>query len=110
MSAWSEGVPMRMQAFRLIVLAAVAASGLVAAGVPPAGASGPAVRPSGFAAGMARTQGAVRGPGRMAAGAASVMVAPRVKLSPGSGPPTGTVRVSGTGFGAYRAVDIYFDI
>src|SRR5262249_31450226 len=41
---------------------------------------------------------------------ASVMVAPRVKLSPGSGPPTGTVRVSGTGFGAYRAVDIYFDI
>jgi outer membrane protein assembly factor BamB len=34
---------------------------------------------------------------------------PNVKGSPASGPPTSTVAVSGYGFSAYEAVDIYFD-
>jgi hypothetical protein len=71
---------MRLQPFRAAALAAaVACAGLVAAGVPPA-----------------------------AAYAARITHAPRVKLSPRTGPPTSTVRVSGSGFAAYRAVDIYF--
>ena len=40
--------------------------------------------------------------------AASITAAPHIGLSRHSGPPTSTVRVSGAGFGAYRAVDIYF--
>ena len=72
---------MRLQPFRAMAFAAaVACAGLVAAGVPPT-----------------------------AAYAARVTQAPGVKLSPRTGPPTSTVRVSGSGFGAYRAVDIYFD-
>lgn len=35
---------------------------------------------------------------------------PRVGLSPASGPPGSTVRVSGRGFGAHKAVDLYFDV
>jgi outer membrane protein assembly factor BamB len=35
--------------------------------------------------------------------------APHVNLSVSSGPPTSTVTVSGHGFGAHRAVDLYFD-
>jgi outer membrane protein assembly factor BamB len=71
---------MRLQPFRAAAFAAaVACAGLVAAGVPPA-----------------------------AAYAARVTQAPRVKLSLRAGPPTSTVRVSGSGFGAHRAVDIYF--
>jgi outer membrane protein assembly factor BamB len=70
---------MRLQPFRAAALAAVACAGLVAAGVPSA-----------------------------AAYAARVTHAPRVKLSPRTGPPTSTVRVSGSGFAAYKAVDIYF--
>lgn len=38
-------------------------------------------------------------------GTASVRLAP----SPRTGPAASTVRVSGTGFGAYKAVGIYFD-
>jgi outer membrane protein assembly factor BamB len=38
----------------------------------------------------------------------AAMAAPRVTLSPASGPPTTTVSVSGTGFGAYEGVDLYF--
>jgi outer membrane protein assembly factor BamB len=72
---------MRTQALRAALLAVAAGAGLVAAGVPPAAA----------------------------AHAATATVAPGVRLSPDSGPPTSTVRVSGTGFGAHRAVDIYFD-
>jgi outer membrane protein assembly factor BamB len=72
---------MRRQALRVALLVVVAGVGLVAAGVPPAAASH----------------------------AATVTAAPGVRLAPGSGPPTSTVRVSGTGFGAHRAVDIYFD-
>ena len=34
---------------------------------------------------------------------------PHVKLSPSSGPPTTTVTVSGSGFGATEGVDVYFD-
>jgi outer membrane protein assembly factor BamB len=71
---------MRTQALRVVLLAVVAGGGLVAAGVPAA--ASPFV---------------------------GVAVAPRVRLSPRSGPPTATVRVSGAGFGAFRAVDIYFD-
>src|SRR5215813_13352253 len=70
---------MGMQALRAAVLAALAGAGLVAAGMRPA-----------------------------ASYAAAVTVAPHIRLSPHSGPPTSTVRVSGTGFGAYRAVDIFF--
>jgi PQQ enzyme repeat len=33
----------------------------------------------------------------------------RVRVVPATGPPTSTVKVSGTGFGAFQAVDIYFD-
>ena len=45
-----------------------------------------------------------------AAGAAQVAAArPRITLSPHTGPPSSTVTVSGTGFGADQAVDIYFD-
>src|SRR5215469_7945200 len=33
---------------------------------------------------------------------------PRVRLSADDGPPTSTVMVSGSGFGARRVVDIYF--
>ena len=38
-----------------------------------------------------------------------VTVRPHVMLSPKVGPPTSTVRVSGSGFRAFRAVNIYFD-
>jgi len=34
---------------------------------------------------------------------------PHFKLSPATGPPTSSVTVSGTGFAAHEAVDIYFD-
>src|SRR5262245_64869942 len=72
---------MRTQVLRAMLLAVTAGAGLVAAGVPPAAASH----------------------------AATVTAAPRVRLSSHSGPPTSTLRVSGTGFGAHRAVDIFFD-
>ena len=72
---------MRTHALRAVLLAVVAGAGLVAAAAPPA-----------------------------ALDATSVTAAPHLKLSLHSGPPTSTVRVSGTGFGAFRAVDIYFDI
>jgi len=49
--------------------------------------------------------GAVAGPAWLAA----ATTAPHVTLSPGSGPPTSAVRVSGAGFGAHKAVDIYLD-
>jgi len=71
---------MRPQPLRAALVAVVAGAGLVAVGVPAA-----------------------------AARAAGATAAPHVRLSPHSGPPTSTVRVSGAGFGAYRAVDIYFD-
>lgn len=48
-------------------------------------------------------------PAATASAATSRTAIPRVKLSPRTGPPTSTVKVSGTGFGAHRAVDIYFD-
>ena len=34
---------------------------------------------------------------------------PSISVSPDSGPPTSTVLVSGSGFGMYKAVDIFFD-
>src|SRR5436190_11632160 len=37
------------------------------------------------------------------------LAAPSITLSPRIGPPTTTVDVSGTGYGANAAVDIYFD-
>jgi PQQ-like domain len=49
--------------------------------------------------------GAVAGP----AWPAPATTAPHVTLSPGSGPPTSKVTVSGAGFGAHKAVDIYLD-
>ena len=49
--------------------------------------------------------------GSAAAGAAQVAAArPRITLSPHTGPPSSTVTVSGTGFGADQVVDIYFDL
>jgi hypothetical protein len=39
---------------------------------------------------------------------AAAAASPRVRLFAGNGPPTSTVMVSGSGFGAHRAVDIYF--
>ena len=44
-----------------------------------------------------------------AAGSISAAAAPGITLSPKTGPPTSTVTVSGTGLGAFKAVDIYFD-
>jgi hypothetical protein len=35
--------------------------------------------------------------------------APTIRLSPNSGPPTSNLQVSGSGFSAYAAIDIYFD-
>jgi outer membrane protein assembly factor BamB len=43
------------------------------------------------------------------AGRAAATAGPKITLSSKSGPPTGTVTVSGTGFGANETVDIYFD-
>src|SRR5262252_2934943 len=40
--------------------------------------------------------------------AQAAVAAPRVTLSPAIGPPTTAVAVSGTGFGAYERVDVYF--
>lgn len=50
---------------------------------------------------------APRSPAHLAPSRAAAAV-PRVTLSPASGPPTTTVAVSGTGFGAYEGVDLYF--
>jgi outer membrane protein assembly factor BamB len=47
------------------------------------------------------------GHARLVSGAAAATT--HVKLSLTSGPPTGTVTVSGSGFGAAEAVDVYFD-
>src|ERR1035438_1711608 len=45
----------------------------------------------------------------LAAFASTVLAQPTVTVSPKSGPPTEEAAVSGTGFGANQAVDIYFD-
>jgi outer membrane protein assembly factor BamB len=37
------------------------------------------------------------------------LAAPAVSLSPTGGPPTSTVSVSGSGFGSFKAIGIYFD-
>jgi hypothetical protein len=55
--------------------------------------------------------------GRIAAAVVTVMMftdlgfaaAPKLTPSPKSGPPTSSISVSGTGFSAYAAIDIYFD-
>ena len=39
----------------------------------------------------------------------TVAATAHVRLSPGSGEPSSTVTVSGSGFGALEAVDVYFD-
>ena len=52
------------------------------------------------------------GAGLVAPAAGSISAAaaaPGITLSPKTGPPTSQVMVSGTGFGAFEAVDIYFD-
>src|SRR5580693_1265143 len=68
------------QSMRTVLVAVLASGGLVAAGMVPAAAA----------------------PAASAAG-------PAITLSPKAGPPTSTVTVSGTGFGAGEAVDVYFD-
>src|ERR1035438_3309692 len=45
----------------------------------------------------------------LAAFASTVLAQPTVTVSPKGGPPTEKAAVSGTGFGANQAVDIYFD-
>jgi outer membrane protein assembly factor BamB len=50
---------------------------------------------------------AAHGPRERAARIATAQ--PKITLSAKTGPPTGTVRVSGSGFGANETVDIYFD-
>ena len=45
----------------------------------------------------------------LSSGGAGFAAAPAVKLSPTSDHPTATDQVSGSGFGAFEAVDIYFD-
>ena len=56
---------------------------------------------------------AVQAPQAQASGGSqtggALVLAPSVKLSHGTGPPTRTVTVSGGGFGASESVDIYFD-
>src|SRR5215472_4885911 len=62
---------------------------------------------------MALAAIAVRAPQALASGespsARAFTVAPSVKLSPSTGPPTQAVTVSGSGFGASERVDVYFD-
>src|SRR5215831_6406701 len=62
---------------------------------------------------MALAAIAVRAPQALASGespsARAFTVAPSVKLSPSTGPPTQAVTVSGSGFGASESVDVYFD-
>lgn len=50
----------------------------------------------------------VTGPGGTASSPDPFTVTPGISLSPVSGPPGTTVTVTGAGFGAYEAVDIYF--
>jgi outer membrane protein assembly factor BamB len=53
---------------------------------------------------------AVTAPGGTASSATSfTVITPGIVLSPAGGPPTGSVTVSGAGFGAFEAVDLYFD-
>jgi len=40
---------------------------------------------------------------------ASAIATPAVTVSPGAGPPTTTITVSGTGFGVTQLIDVYFD-
>src|SRR5207248_10758243 len=40
---------------------------------------------------------------------APALAAPGETIAPASGPPTTVVAVSGTGFGAFEAVDVYID-
>ena len=73
-----------MQGFRAAALAVIACAGLVVAAQAPAAA-----------ASAVQHKATVSGP--------------KVRVSPATGPPTSTVTVSGSGFGAFKAVDIYFD-
>ena len=75
---------MRLQAFRAAVLAVITCTGVVAAAQAPATTASPALH-------------------------SSRASRPHVKVAPATGPPTSTVKVSGTGFGGFKAVDIYFD-
>lgn len=52
----------------------------------------------------------VTGPGGTASSPEAFTVTPGIALSVVSGPPTTTVTVAGAGFGAFEAVDVYFDI
>jgi hypothetical protein len=50
--------------------------------------------------------GVVVAAGAPAAAAPVISAAPHVRLSPASGPPTSTITVSGSGFGAHQAVNV----
>ena len=52
---------------------------------------------------------AVATPGGTGTSKAKFTVTPGLVLSRSTGPPTATVTVSGAGFGAFEAVDVYFD-
>jgi outer membrane protein assembly factor BamB len=69
---------------------AVAVSGLALVAIAASGAGAATLSPAHLAPAQAAAAG------------------PRVTLSPASGPPTTTVAVSGSGFGAYEGVDLYF--
>jgi PQQ-like domain/IPT/TIG domain len=43
------------------------------------------------------------------ASAVAALAAPALTLSPAAGPPTTSITIAGTGFGATEAVDVYFD-
>src|SRR5262249_52982362 len=58
---------------------------------------------------MALAAIAVQAPQAVASGGSHTGGAPAVKLSPGTGPPTQAVTVSGSGFGASERGDVYFD-
>jgi outer membrane protein assembly factor BamB len=85
---------------RCFTVLAVAATSALALGAGAQAASAAVSRTAHQLPGMHRAQERA---GRTA------MAQPKIKLSATTGPPTGTVKVSGTGFGAYETVDIYFD-
>jgi hypothetical protein len=127
--AWEEVVPVPGKAAAPVASSVSPASGTIGAEVAItgrgfAGASGvrfgaaasefsvkssseiTATVPAGASTGLVT----VTGPAGTASSPEAFTVTPGIALSVVSGPPTTTVTVAGAGFGAFEAVDVYFDI